>query len=71
MEKAALSTQDKDRARDFVKLNNAVEFMSSEESDEDGGQTNGPSARDVKRYSGKGANYAILKQSWMPLTRLV
>ena len=23
------------------------------------------------RYSGKGANYAILKQSWMPLTRLV
>lgn len=48
MEKAALSTQDKDRARDFLKLNNAVEFMSSEESDEDGGQTSGPSARDVK-----------------------
>ena len=48
MEKAALSTQDKDRARDFLKLNNAVEFMSSEESDEDRGQTSGPSARDVK-----------------------
>ena len=48
MEKAALSTQDKDRARDLLKLNNAIEFMSSEESDEDGGQTSGPSARDVK-----------------------
>ena len=48
MEKAALSTQDKDRARDLLKLNNAIEFMSSEESNEDGGQTSGPSARDVK-----------------------
>ena len=48
IEKANLSAQDKERVAALMNLENAAEFMSSEDSDEDGGQTTGPPPRHVK-----------------------
>ena len=42
IEKANLSAQDKERVAVLMNFENAAEFMSSEDSDEDGGQTTGP-----------------------------
>ena len=48
IEKANLAAQDKERVAALMNLENAAEFMSSEDSDEDGGQTTGPPPRHVK-----------------------
>lgn len=48
VDKANLPAQDREKARALLNMDNALDFMSSEESDNDEGQTTGPPSRHIK-----------------------